>query len=176
MVIGRIIAHAAVMELRGEVIIDAPPRAAWAVLGERFGQIGEWAVPITASSLEGEPRVGAVRDCHIAGFGPVKPGVIRERLIAFEPERMAFAYEAVEGMPKFVARAINRWSIHPRDQGGCEVRTHATLQLRGFFALFGFVLKRKMERDGARVLEELRHRVEHGRPHPRKVAVAAKQS
>lgn len=31
------------MELRAEIVIRAPAGAAWAVVGERFGQIGKWA-------------------------------------------------------------------------------------------------------------------------------------
>ena len=74
-----------------EIVVRAPAAAAWAVLGERFGQIAEWAAPITASSLEGALGVGAVRTCHIAGFGPVAPGAIRERLIDFFAERFGAA-------------------------------------------------------------------------------------
>jgi hypothetical protein len=47
------------VELSGDIVVEAPAPVAWAVLGERFGRIGEWATPIAASSLEGEPRVGA---------------------------------------------------------------------------------------------------------------------
>jgi hypothetical protein len=56
------------MELRANVMIDAPAAAAWAVLGERFGDIGEWATPITASALDHALGSGSVRTCHVAGF------------------------------------------------------------------------------------------------------------
>lgn len=158
------------MELHKEIIVNAPAAAAWAILGEQFGRIAEWAAPITDSSLEGEPRVGAVRTCRIARFGPVAPGAIRERLLAFDPQARTLAYEAVAGMPRFIARAANRWSVHARDEQSCIVRTQATLTLRGPAVLLGVFLKWKMQADGERVLEELRHRIEYGRPHPRKLA------
>ena len=41
------------MEMRAELRIDAQPGAAWAVVGEQFGQVGEWACPIADSSIEG---------------------------------------------------------------------------------------------------------------------------
>jgi hypothetical protein len=156
------------VELTGEIVVGAPAHAVWAELGERFGHIGEWAAPIAASSLDGEPRVGAVRTCHTARFGPVAPGVITERLTAFDPAAMAFAYEAVGGMPGFVRRASNRWSVHPQGERRCLVRTHATLELRGPAVLLSFFLKWRLHTGGARVLDELRYRIEHGRPHPRK--------
>jgi hypothetical protein len=164
------------VELNGDTIIDAPAPAAWAVLGERFGHIGEWAAPIAASSLEGEPRVGAVRTCHVASFGPVAPGVITERLTAFDPVAMSFAYEATGGMPGFVGRAINRWSVHPRGERRCLVRTQATLELRGPAVLLSFLLKWRLHAEGARVLDELRYRIEHGRPHPRKLGTPTRRA
>jgi hypothetical protein len=161
------------MDLSGEILVNAPAAAAWQVLGERFADIGEWAVPITSSSLDGELQRGAIRTCHTARFGPVLAGTIKERLTEYEPGAMSFAHEAVDGMPSFVERATNRWSVHPLEDERCLVRTRATLGLRGPAALFGFMLKWKLQADGARVLEELRYRIEHGQPHPRKVSAMA---
>jgi hypothetical protein len=157
------------MELRAEVIIGAPARRVWAVLGEQFGDISRWAAPIQASSIDGAPTVGACRTCHIAGFGPFKPGVIKERLIAFAPEPMSFAYRAVEGLPGFVGDAVNRWSVEPLDEHRSVVRVHATVELRGPMRLVGALLRWRMRVAGERTLEELKHHVENGRPHPRKL-------
>ena len=51
------------------------------------------------------------------------------------------------------------------------MRTHATLELGGPMRLLSFWLQRRLRADGARVLEELRHQIEEGRPHPRKLRV-----
>ena len=158
------------MDLNGEVVINAPANAAWVVLGDCWGHIGRWAAPITSSLLDGEPGMGAVRTCHIARFGPVAPGIIKERLLTFDAATMSFAYQSIEGMPRFIKSAVNRWSVHSLDDGRCVVRSHATVELRGLMALLGFLLQRSFKANGARVLDELRHRVEHGSPHPRKVA------
>ncbi len=95
-----------------------------------------------------------------------------ERLVQFDPVEMALAYESAAGMPSFVRYAINRWSVQPQTESRCMVRTHATLELSGPMRLLTPLLKRKLEGDGARVLEELRYRVERGCPHPRKLAAA----
>ncbi len=163
------------MEIKTEIVVNAPGHAAWAILGNCWGHIGRWAAPITASFLDGEPSVGAVRTCHIARFGPVPPGLIRERLLAFDAQSMSLAYEAFEGTPKFIERALNRWSVHVLDEDRCAVRSHATVQLRGAMSLLGPLLRRNFTANGTRVLDELRHRVEHGTPHPRKVAAMENQ-
>jgi hypothetical protein len=144
----------------------------WAALGERFMHVGKWAAPITSSCplSEEHPGVGVVRACHIEGFGPVKPGTIHERLTSFDRERMTFEYEALEGMPSFITRAVNRWSVHPLDDRRSQVRIHATLTLKGPAVLLSCLLKWQMQWGGARVAEELKYFVEHGKPHPRKLA------
>jgi hypothetical protein len=89
------------MELRLETIIDTPADAGWAVLGTRFGGICEWAAPINASKLDGEARVAAVRTCELSGFGPFKPGTVKEQLTEFDPQTMTLAYVAIDGLPTF---------------------------------------------------------------------------
>jgi hypothetical protein len=106
-------------------------------------------------------------------IGPIPAGTFKERLIEYDPASMSFADEAVDGMPGFIERAANTWSVHPLDDERCLVRAGPTVVLRGPAKLLGFLLKRKLQSDGARVLDELRYRVEHGQPHLRKVRAAA---
>src|SRR5260370_16990800 len=61
------------MEMRAELVISAPAEDAWAVVGERFGEIGEWASAITKSVMDGQPAAGQVRTCPFAGLGPLPP-------------------------------------------------------------------------------------------------------
>lgn len=158
------------MDMHVEIIINAPAATVWAAIGAGFGDIGRWAAPITASSLDGAPGAGAVRSCQIAQFGPVPAGVIQERLLAYDPQAMTFEYDALSGMPGFVARAGNRWSVQARDADSCVVRQHAMLALRGPARALAPLMRPKLERDGRKVLEELKHWVERGAPHPRKIA------
>ena len=166
------------MELLDEVIIDASPGRVWHALGERFMRVGEWAAPITSSCPVGpdEPRPGATRSCTIAPFGPMKAGVVDERLTRFDRDAMALEYEALAGLPGFIGRAVNRWHVSPADGGGARVSIHATVTLRGPMVLLGWLIRWQLRSGGARVLEELKYFVEHGRPHPRKLAAAAASS
>lgn len=160
------------MELRTEILINAPAEAAWAVVGEGFGRIGEWAVPITASSLDGDVVMGTTRTCQIAGFGPFSAGEVKERLVDFDRAAMCLTYQSTAGLPGFVRSAVNRWSVQPATDSTCVVRTHATLEIRGPMRLLGVPLARKLESEAALVLDQLRHQVEQGRPHPRKRSAA----
>jgi hypothetical protein len=161
------------MELHNEIVIDRPAAAVWQVLAERYADVSEWAAPITEShcSAGGDsPEVGTVRACAIAGFGPVQPGVVKEQLVTLDRARLVCEYIAVAGMPRFVAHAMNRWSVHPVDATSCRVRIHATVRLRGLMVILAWPFKWQMQSAGSKVAEELKHFVERGAPHPRKLA------
>ena len=161
------------MQMRAELVISAPAEDTWVVVGERFGEIGQWASPIIASAMDGPPGTGQVRTCQIAGFGPIGPGVIKERLVHFDPAARSLAYEAVAGMPAFIKHAVNRWSVRAGPGGGSTVAICATVTLRPAARPLGAVLRWRMHADTRRVLAELRHRVETGQPHPAKAAAQA---
>ena len=156
--------------MREELVVDAPGRDAWAVIGDGFGDIADWASAITKSSTDGPSRIGQVRTCHIAGFGPIAPGVIKERLLGFDPGTRTLSYEAGAGLPKFIVRAVSTWSVHERPDDICLVRVHAHLTLRFALAPLGPVMRWRLRADARRTLAELRHRIETGGPHPRKLA------
>jgi hypothetical protein len=158
------------MEVRNQIRIQAPAERVWAVLGERFMHIGEWAAPITSSCplITAEIGVGATRCCSHAAVGPIKAGVVKERLTKFDRVSMTLEYEAVDGMPGFVVRAVNRWSVESVDAHRSVVVIHATVQLRGLARLLSCPMKWQLRAVGARVSDELKYFVEHGQPHPRK--------
>jgi len=156
------------VELHSEIPIDAPAADAWAVLGEAFGDIGTWASAIAASSLDGPLEAGAVRTCDLASFAFMRGGTIQEHLDRFEPDGMRFAYTATDGMPWFIRQATNRWSVTPDGPDRCIVRSHATVDLVGWFAPLQGLMRRQLSAGTAAFAEELRHRVEQGTPHPRK--------
>ena len=154
------------MEIRAELAINAPAEDAWVVVGERFGQISEWASAVTGSAMDGQPAVGRVRTCQVAGFGPIAAGVIRERLIRFDPDARSLSYEAAAGMPRLIVAAVSHWSVHARPGSACTIQIHGTLTLRPAARLFSPALRWRMRADTRRVLAELKHRVETGHPDP----------
>jgi hypothetical protein len=154
------------MEMRAELVINALAEDAWAVVGERFGEIGEWASAITESVTVGPPAVGQVRTCQVAGFGPIKAGVITERLTQFDPEAKSLVYEAAAGLPWFIAGAVSRWSVHAGPGSACTVRIHAALVLRLAARPLSPVLRWRLRADTRRTMSELRRRVEAGHPGP----------
>ena len=158
------------MEMRAELVINAPAEDAWVVVGERFGDIAGWASAITESVMDGPPVAGRVRTCQVAGFGPIAAGVIKERLIEFDPQARSLSYEAAAGMPWFIAGAVSHWSVHAGPGSACTVRIRATLALRLAARPLSPALRWRMRADTRRVLAELRHEVEAHHPDPATLA------
>lgn len=158
------------MELHQEIHINSPASAAWEVIGQQFGQIGRWAAPIRSSCPVGDQPagIGSMRACTIADFGPVKAGVIKERIVEFDAKEMRLAYEAVEGLPRFFGQSVNRWSVHAVGESSCVVRIHATVRIHGLAAILEPLFRWQFRIAGARTGRELKHYVEYGEPHPRK--------
>ena len=142
------------MELHHEIVVDAPACAAWGVLGERFGEISEWS-DLDRSSLEGELGVGAKRVCEGPAWGPFPATRATEELVAFDPDTMAFTYIGLDGLPWFMPKAQNSWSVVALDAQRCRVTTRAEVELvmwmRPLAPLFRLMIRRPM----ARLLDQL---------------------
>ena len=150
------------MHITSEIRVDTTVERAWAVLGEQFGDIAAWAEPVLSSSLDREPGIGAVRTCAVTGFGPMSAMTIHERLIRFDPAARRFAYEALDGLPRTIARAENHWSIASFGTG-CRIRSEATLELRGVAVVFTPLIRTRLRADIDAILQQLRVYLE-GRP------------
>lgn len=163
------------MEIDITLDVDASASRVWELVGHQFMHVGEWAAPISHSCPIGDsrPAPGVERECHTVGMGPVAAGKVRERLTAFDTNSRTLSYEAAAGMPGFVASAVNRWNVSELGPDRSQVRMHATFTLRGIMRLFAPLMRWQMRREGRLVLQDLKHFVEHGTPHPRKAAAIA---
>lgn len=154
-----------------QIEIDAPIEAVWEALAVDYGGIGAWASGVdhvVESSGEG---LTAKRFCAISasGFNDT-----RERVVRFEPERHYFEYELYEGLPGFVRYSINKDGLEA--VGDKTIWTSENdMRVGGFIGVtMKWLMKRQLKRVLRRKAEELKHFVETGTPHPRKVAAMAR--
>ncbi|WP_437439846.1 SRPBCC family protein [Eudoraea algarum] len=155
-----------------EIEIDAPIETVWNALAVDYGGIGKWASGVNhVVEFSGEGG-DAKRFCSIsaAGFNDT-----RERVIKWEPENYYFEYELYEGLPGFVRYSINKDKLTPK--GDKTIWTsYNDMRVGGFM---GLTMKWMMRKQLTKVLqnkaEELKHFVETGEPHPRKVEIMGKK-
>lgn len=116
--------------LSNKMTVEADAQTAWNVLGERFGEIHLFTQTLSSSELDGPLQAGAVRTCQSAqAFGPFPPGIVTEKLLAFDRDEMTFTYVAVKGLPGFMKRAQNTWRVSPVDDKRCEVASEAVVEV-----------------------------------------------
>lgn len=154
------------MILENEVHVKVPASQAWQLLGEEFGQIAQWAIPITASSLNGPVQVGTTRSCEISGFGPFQASTFTEELVHFDRASQSFRYEARTGLPPLMTHAENHWQVEEAGPESCRVTSRAKLELAWWAWPVTPLLTFQIKRDSKGFMEQLRYRLEEGVPLP----------
>jgi len=96
----------------------------WAVLAD-FGSISSWAQNADHSCIlfsgPDHGAVGTVRRVQ------VKRETLVERIVEFDPPRV-LAYD-VEGLPKFLGRLTNRWTLAPAGADETFVTVTSTVEI-----------------------------------------------
>ena len=153
-----------------EIELDVSAQEAWNLLGEEFANVGDYASGVCKSSMDGELGVGATRACQTQAFGPFPSLRITETLTEFDRGAMKYAYAAGGDMPAMFPSSVNRWSVEPLGPNRCRVKSHASIQLEWWALPLAPVLRWSILSEVKRFGEDLRYRLEHGKPHPRKLA------
>lgn len=137
---------------------------AWYVLGERFDDV-TWTSQIDESWLDGELGVGAERVCRFEPNMFSKTGEARERLIRFDRDAKALAYEIVD-LPGVMTKGINRWTITPLGPDRCRIASHATCEFTPWIAWLNPVLRLMLKRMGRQFIADLLQQTSARRTQP----------
>lgn len=99
--------------------IDAKPDEIWALLAD-FGSLADWVPSVSHTTLTtgGDVGVGTTRRVQAGRI------VLLEQIVDFEPgETLAYR---IDGLPRVVRHAENRWRLTEVD-GGTEVSITSTV-------------------------------------------------
>jgi hypothetical protein len=167
------------MEMPRQITINAPAQKVWRVVAHEFEQIGRWAtvIPHSHAVTDGAAPEGA----HVCGrvCGASLPGVsaVQERFVYYDEQGMRFGYEATAGLPGFITRAQNHWSVRALTPDTSLVAARGELEVRPLPGLLLLpLLQLQLGRTADQLFEELRYYVEHNQPHPRKLRALQKQA
>ena len=161
------------MNISQSVTIDAPAEQVWDVLAHQFYDVDRWLSSVHTSGRRGS--VATVGDFPHESGGracDTSLGAFRETVQHYDEKARSLGYSA-EGdkMPFFVKHLQNNWTVTPSGPSRSRVDMALEARLLPVFAqLMGPVLKRQFSKVTSEAVEELKHYVETGEPHPRKVA------
>ena len=160
------------MEIAKTATINAPPAKAWDLLGPNYQCAGDWASSVFASrprpgppQVDGAPVAGRVCETSLGPF--------TETIVGYRPEEMRLSYQATgDKMPGFVRSLTASWALDPVGPGKTRVSMTLVADLAPpFNVLMGWMMRRQFNKVLSESIEEFKHYVETGGPHPRKVKV-----
>ncbi len=146
--------------------IDVSASELWAKTAEDFGGIDKWIASISDVTFHPTASgnlLGAERVC-VSPFGET-----HETMVIYDEAQRHFAYE-IEGLPPLISRAVNNWLITETgdNQSAIEFRVELDLVPNADAEMVA-TLKAQMGDLLSQVTEELKHYVETGEAHPRKI-------
>ena len=109
--------NTSVMAKRGfdvvkEITINVPAAQLWEMVGPGFVDVYKWSSNVDHAHGQGNPEFeGATcseRFCNVNVKGFNK---ISEKLIKYNETNMNLAYRVVDGMPGFITKAVNDWTV-----------------------------------------------------------------
>lgn len=166
------------MKLTNKITIESSAAKVWEVLGRNFEKADEWMSTVPKSYakqseavVEGAPVAGRI--CELT---PKADGPIADETITFYDEgKYVMHVNVVPRNGKLPVQQNNLiMTVTPLNSTQSEVSWSSDLELKTVGKLLYPVIKAGVKKSFDELLEELKHFVETGKPHPRKVAKLAK--
>lgn len=148
-------------------VVDTSATRSWQVLAEQWGDVDQWSSVVTASETKGAQGKGMTRSCTVPGT----PG-FRETMLRYDEDARVISYQALEGMPPFVTKAVNTWTITPLGDSRAVVMADFQVDVApGTPEPAVGMVKQQFSQLLDLTTDELVHFLETGKPHPRVLAV-----
>lgn len=149
-----------------EIIVNVSAEKLWELIGPGFIEVYKWSSQVDhASGSEATAFEGAVcseRSCDVSvkGFS-----TINERVTAYNESKMNLVYEVFEGMPGFVTKAINDWTVVSLGANKSKLVMKARFDTKGLMgAMMKGMMRKKMDKALGIVLNDAKYYAETGTP------------
>ena len=153
--------------------LEASASAVWNVLGEQFGDIGNWFNGVVKSSMDSPVGVGAVRTCDIKAFGPIPEGHVVEKLTHFDRDSRSLTLVITEGVPGFMKLAQNAWTVEDLGNGRSRATSVVTIRLAWWALPMAPMIKKQLGKTIRSFVRELETEASSETADPRLVPAAS---
>ena len=161
------------------IIIEAGAEKIWDVLVGDFVNVHTWmasidaSTPMAGTAIPGAPVVG--RNAHI----PLNDGIMADKIVGIDKASWTLHLDTdlknIKGFNPMLGFK-NSVYIKPLGDNRCEVTWSRSPKVVWYLSFMYPMLKKALYPGFVRSLEELKHIVETGTPHPRKVAAFEKEA
>lgn len=150
------------------IIINAPLDQVWQVTAGDFENIHRWDANVKTARQKGVAHNGAPVGGRVCGL--YNGSDIVESIVEYDENRHRFVYAITEGLPGFIESGQNTWTHQVVNPNKTRVTMKTAMNVKGFL---GTIMQGPMKSQIGKLLgnvqEELKHFVETGQPHPRKL-------
>ena len=153
-------------ELEKEITINVPAEQLWEMVGPGFIEVYKWSSNVDHAEGQGtsefEGAVCSERFCdvNVKGFSKIS-----EKLTKYDEGTMNLAYEVKEGMPGFVTKAVNDWTVVSVGENQSKLVMRAQFASKGLMgSLMNGTMKKKMNETLETVLNDAKVYAETGQP------------
>ena len=163
------------MLITRDIMIDAPLETVWKVAAHDFDKVDEWSSGVSLSDVAESDLDTAAGDMAgrvcLTAFGKCY-----EMFEQYDEQGHTFTYKAqFEKKPPGIKRARNTWRVEA--QSASQVRFSMTVEteLNRFPGILMWLpMRLQIPRVLDMNLQELKHYIETGKPHPRKLVAMQK--
>jgi len=163
------------MKSLNSLVVNKPADQIWNMLGNDFVDVAAWmaAIPRSEAKTDGVRLPGAPAVGRLSYLIQKYNGAYQDETITkYDDENRSIGIDAViKGFPKFapVYGYSSEVTVTPIDENSSTVTWDSVTQLNPLGYIFYLALKKSMNAGFIRNLEEIKHFVETGKPHPRKI-------
>ncbi|MGR3289776.1 MAG: SRPBCC family protein [Paracoccaceae bacterium] len=158
------------MTLSTKITVAAPASEVWSVLLDDYMALDTWMAAIDRTRPLTDSNDNTL--ARIAEIGAGAPGAwLEETAKDVNPSRRSMTIVTeLKGLPKIAPLKgyTSKIRVHEISPSQTEVTWDATADIKFFAVLFSAPLKKGLTAGFFRGIEELKHFVETGKPHPRK--------
>jgi hypothetical protein len=156
------------MIVRNEISINKDAREVWQVIGNQFADIHVWASFFKDSKPAGESKFPGIN--FSARDTVVENGENTHTLDVFDSENHILTYTVTAGAPPFANKAEATWALVKGNNKECRASIDVNMDLKEMVPAEKVAEVRQWLKFSAdNMLGELKHYVETGELHPRKL-------
>ena len=156
------------MQVKAETIINKPVAEVWEVMGNQYADVHLWSSNFSSSEAGGAPTLPGLDFAHRKTT--TERGETIQVLDAFEPANHSLAYHISKGIPEVGESASAVWSLEAVDEQSTRVTMDYAMPLKPFVnEEMAQKIQAGLTMATDQLAEELKHYLETGTPHPRKL-------
>ena len=120
-----------------EIVINVSAEKLWNMVGAGFTEVYKWASNVDYSEGTGEAEFEGATcserycDVTIKGFDRIS-----EKLLKYDEEKMNLAYEVRHGMPGFVTKAQNDWTVKSMGENKSKLVMSANVPIERYHGVY----------------------------------------